>query len=84
MKNVAALSRAALERATLKADAEARAICAEMIAAGRGHELPSETRKKTDPLSLRYIASANLCVCLYGEARSRMEYHGKLTPIKRA
>jgi hypothetical protein len=55
-----------------------------MIAAGRGHELPSETRKKTDPLSLRYIASANLCVCLYGEARSRMEYHGKLTPIKRA
>lgn len=40
-------------------DARGSQICTEMIDAGRGHERPTETHTKSDPLSLSYIAVAS-------------------------
>jgi hypothetical protein len=43
-----------INRALDTAERERARLCDEFIAAGRGHELPSETRAKSDPLALRY------------------------------
>lgn len=43
----------------------------EFIAAGRGHELPSETFKKDDPLAKRYIENANARSRLRAEIAAR-------------
>lgn len=81
--NVENLTRAALRAAIDKADAESSALCDALIIAGRGHERPSETRAKTDDLSMRYIAAADRCAALYGERSRRVAYHGTEHRIRR-
>lgn len=78
MKALHDMTRSELEREAAKADKLYSAILDEMIAAGRGHERPSETRMKKDSLSLRFIASLCLCQDFVQESRRRMEYHGNL------
>ncbi len=63
-----------LRKAMDKADTVSSAICAEFIAAGRGYEKPSETRLLTDPLALRWKASAQVQGDLIAEGLRRMEY----------
>lgn len=72
------MTRSELERTKAKADAVRNTLIDEMIAVGRGNELLSETCKKTDALSLRYIDSANNDHAIAEECRRRMEYHGDL------
>ena len=81
MKSPALMTRAELERAMLIAGKKAMVICEAMIAAGRGYEKPSETRTKTDPLSIARNVAADWEAALYAERERRLTYHGKLTPI---
>lgn len=78
MKPLRELTRAELERVEARSDRTCRRYCDEMIAAGRGHELPSETAKKTDPLSRLYHAALELGADIAAEKRLRMEWHGSL------
>lgn len=55
MKRLRDMTRAELERAKKRAGIACSQLCDELIAAGRGNELPSEIQKKSDPLSLRYM-----------------------------
>jgi hypothetical protein len=72
------LSPSQLSRAMALVSAESSRICDEFIAAGRGHELPHETRHKTDPLSLRCIACWDQYSTLRSERDRRMTYSGSL------
>lgn len=54
-KNPAFMSAAEINRELDKLEVLDRKVGDEMIAAGRGYETYSDTYKKTDPLSLRYI-----------------------------
>lgn len=78
MKPLRDMTRAELERCKAKADAVRREVIEEMIAAGRGHERPSETRLKTDALSLRYMESAFVDQDIADECRRRIDFHGNL------
>jgi hypothetical protein len=55
----------------------------EMIEAGRGRELPTETRLKTDSLSKRFNSERDTWRELQAEKERRMAYHGSMRPIKR-
>jgi len=59
-----------------------------MIHAGRGHERMTETRELAargfDPLASDFVAAMNRAADLETERRARLEYHGKLSPIRRA
>lgn len=57
-------------------------IADEMIAAGRGYELPTETRQKTDELSLQFIDAADKFLAVQNEIERRIKYHGSLDRIK--
>lgn len=83
MPALAALTAAQLKTAIERADALHSALLDEMIEAGRGHERPTETARLSDDLSRRFNASMQRLGELYGEKRSRMEYHGSMRPIKR-
>lgn len=76
MKPVRTLTRAELQRALDLADRQHMAVIDEMIKAGRGHETPSETARRDDPLSLRFNAAAERSRELYAERSRRMAYHG--------
>lgn len=76
------MTRAALDRAISKADAEHSQVLDAMIAAGRGHERPSETASKSDALSVRFNASLARCGALQSELSRRMAYHGTAHRIK--
>ena len=80
---VADMQPAQLTRALAKARAESDAICDALIAAGRGHERPSETRTLADPLALRWQANARTLDTLNAEHARRMEWHGSLKRIPR-
>jgi hypothetical protein len=61
-------------------------IVDEMISAGRGRELPSETMAKAelpdaDMLTFRYASNARLRAALFAERDSRIKYHGTTKPI---
>lgn len=81
-KPVSDLSPAELTRAIAKADAESTVICDAFIAAGRGHERPSETVKLTDPLALRWREHTNRASELHRERERRREYSGTLKRIR--
>ena len=81
VRPVADLTRAELERALGKAHALSMALCDEMIAAGRGHERPSETSQLTDPLAQRVNAAAEREQALRDEAARRTRWHGSLHRI---
>lgn len=81
MKAPSLLTRAELERALAKAHALSMALCDEMIAAGRGHERPSETRTKADELAQRVNAAAQAEQALRDEAARRQAWHGNLRRI---
>ncbi len=76
-------SKAQLESAIAREDKLMNVLIDEMIAAGRGHEKPSETSLKRDSLSLRYNKVRAKQSELEFERRERLTYHGKLSPIKR-
>lgn len=61
-----------------KAAAASRALIDEMIDAGRGHEVYSQTRGKRDELSLRYVAAVDHERDLLDEHDRRMTFHGRL------
>lgn len=65
------------------ADKACSALVDAMIAAGRGHERPTETCKLADPLALRYTAALERYTALGEERRRRMEWHGSLLPIRK-
>lgn len=65
-----------------KARELASSICSELIASGRGHEKPSETRTKTDELSLRWLANSRECADIGAEVERRKTWHGSLKPIR--
>ena len=56
-KDPAEMTAGAINQELDRLDVENCRICQEMIEAGRGHERPSETLKKTDPLSCRFIGN---------------------------
>lgn len=58
----------------------------EMIEAGRGRELPTETMAKAelpdaDDLTLRYASNARLRLALFAERDARLKFHGSLKPM---
>jgi hypothetical protein len=57
-------------------------INAALIAAGRGHERPSDIRGKTDPLSVRFNEQVAAVCEVADEQRRRMAWHGTLRPIR--
>lgn len=71
-----------LEAALKKASDQVSAICDELIAAGRGHEKPQDSFKKNDPLSVKYREALTREMDLLNEKNRRLQYHGKLSPIK--
>lgn len=80
---ICALSARKLESAYAALSAESSALCDEFIAAGRGYELPTETRLLTDPLALRWIANAAQLGAIIAEKNTRKMWHGSLKPIRR-
>lgn len=72
------MTRAEIERASDEAHKACFALCDEMIAAGRGHERPSETALKDDELSLRHTTALRLAHDIAAECRRRMEFQGNL------
>jgi hypothetical protein len=82
MKNITLMSRPEIERAYARLQKIGSDIADEMIADGRGYELPTETRTKTDELSVRYNAYADLLFSVVSEIRYRQQYHGNLRPVK--
>ena len=70
------MTKGQLEKAYLHARAEMSRVNDELIAAGRGHELASETRKQTDPLSERWRVCDDRLFTITSEASRRMRYHG--------
>lgn len=81
--NLPTLSAAQLTRAIAKHDVISSEICSEFIAAGRGRELPSETRKLSDPLALKWRANTETLSNLHAEREARMTWHGSIKPIRR-
>lgn len=81
MKDIKLFTKAQLERADAASDAIIKELTDQMIAAGRGHELFSETRLKSDALSVAYMAAANHAADISIEMRRRREYHGSLNRI---
>lgn len=77
------LSAKDLTAALAAASAIRSGLCDELIAAGRGHETHSETMKKDDALSLRYVEASESYACLAQEKRDRQQWHGTLNPIRR-
>lgn len=53
-RDAAGMSAADINRELDRADKLSSDITTELIAAGRGHELPTETVKKSDPLAVRF------------------------------
>ncbi len=76
------LTRAELVRVEERSDRVVRRYVDEMIAAGRGHELPSQTARKDDPLSKLYTAAMEHGAGMAAEKRRRMAWHGSLHRIK--
>lgn len=77
------MSATVLQTAHDKESATGSKITDEMINAGRGTEKPTETRTKTDDLSLRYQAHADRWRAINDEMDARRKYHGSLKPIKK-
>ena len=76
-----------LEQEEKKADDLVSTINDELIAAGRGHELASETRdlaKKGDELAKRWVEAADARSDLVQERQRRVKYHGNTKRIKKA
>lgn len=57
-------------------------LCQDLIDAGRGHETLQTIRTKKDELSIKYSEACIFDSMLSYEKERRMQYHGKLTPIK--
>lgn len=76
MKAPADMTRAQLQAAAARADRALSAACDALIDAGRGRELSSETRAKSDPLALAWLAAADRCAELEHERRRRIDWHG--------
>lgn len=76
MEQLQDMTRAELRRAAARADRELTRCLDSLIAAGRGHERPTEIRQRSDDLSLRWIAAADVCRALESERRRRLDYHG--------
>lgn len=83
-KAIPDLTRAELLARIAKADALDDALCQEMIDAGRGHDLPSDIRKCTDDLSVRWTAARATSYALYSERAARLAYQGSAHRIVRA
>jgi hypothetical protein len=83
MKPIEQMSAAQLDKAITKADSAHMVNVDAFIAAGRGHERPSDIRLLSDPLSLAWMKTSATSTALYQERSARMAYHGKLSPIKR-
>ena len=67
-----------LLKAEGKCDKERGKLLDKMIDAGRGRELSSEWRKKSDPLSAKMIATSCLWIAIYDEKASRRAATGTL------
>lgn len=68
------------------ADRRVRGFVDAMIDAGRGHEKMDETRAAAarghDPLASDYCAAMRACSDLEAERARRLQYSGKLSPIR--
>ncbi len=89
MKDYSTFTEAKLRAAHDKASAESSQVTHEMIVAGRGHELSSETLRKSrlpdaDELTLRFAHCAAVCGAIHAEKERRMTWHGSLKRIKSA
>ena len=78
MKALREMTRAEIERAADKAHKASSALIAEMIAAGRGTERPSQTALKNDDLSRRYLAAFQTERDIADECRRRMDFQGNI------
>ena len=67
---------AEIAKAYAKASEATSKICTALIAAGRGMERGSETRSKSDPLSLDYIRENDRFSAIVSEIEARKRYHG--------
>lgn len=67
---------AEIAKAYAKASEVTRRICTALIEAGRGMERGSETRAKSDPLSLDYIRENDRFTDIVFEMEARKRYHG--------
>lgn len=81
-KPIRELTRSELDRALAQAHKRSMELVDAMIAAGRGHERPSDTRGKADELSQRVNAAADSEQALRAEAARRMAWHGSHHRIK--
>jgi hypothetical protein len=53
-----------------------------ILQAGRGNERPSETKAKSDPLSVEYTKAEKEVLAIIDERDRRMNCHGNFRPIK--
>ena len=67
---------AEIAKAYAKAGEATSKICTALIEAGRGMERGSETRTKSDPLSLDYIREYDKFSAIVNEMEARKRYHG--------
>ena len=70
------MTAAEIKRAYDKASAVTSQICTALIEAGRGMERGSETRAKSDSLSLDYIRENDRFCAIVNEIEARKRYHG--------
>ena len=67
---------AEIAKAYAKASEATSKICTALIEANRGMERGSETRAKSDPLSLDYIRENDRFTAIIHEMDARKRYHG--------
>lgn len=71
ISDVDCMSAGQINKALDRVDKAGRALVDDFIAAGRGHEKPSETRTKTDPLAQRHIQISDVRWTLRNEIERR-------------
>ena len=81
MKTPDLLTESELRKAIAKVAVESSTICSAFIDAGRGFERPSETRLKSDPLSVKWQDCAQKGDTLRAEENRRRAWHGSLKRI---
>lgn len=86
MKPVTELTASELQRAYARESARGSELASRFIAAGRGHERPSDARAaiaagSADPLTVEYVAHLDAFSGIVDEMRRRERWHGSLKRI---
>lgn len=81
-KALSRLTKEGLQKALDRQRAHVSKLTDEMIRQGRGSEKFSDTVKKSDSLSMAYVAGTREVIALREELEKRMKYHGSAKPIK--